>query len=580
MGHYKDLIEVADITALKAFAASDGDIKKVTEIDATYPYPASYYCFQLGATYTENAPGIVADDLATGFWVMIGQPLVLNSGDPSGDADFPGILWVNTTSNARYISNAASPSQWDTIGSGSAGSATTTTTTGYTQPAVNSNVTINVGDSSIFAVGQFVFVETGGNYEVISKPGPTQLEIENTGATGNAAPATTISTGSLVAPSGPPGIGGGLQANLAYTAAAGEGTVTSDVGTDATIPAATATNAGLFLPAEKTKLTGIETNATADQTGAEIEALLDTQLGGTSWKTSTGDATSIQGTNVDSSVGTPSDGDILVYRSAGADFILESKPASGSNPAAADITDATADGIALITSTDANPFTDADETKLDGIATSATANSTDAVLLDRANHTGTQAASTIGSGTFADARISSSSVTQHESSLTITESQISDLGTYRTDLVNTNRILGRISSGTGVIENLTAAQARTLLNVENGATAGVANPVDIFYQSVDALTYSDGGTTTMDNGAFNAFSLTANGTSTTIAHSNVPTTGNEYYFRLHLTWTAGAITWPSSWTKGMNAPTATGDYIIHGVTIDGGTSFAITLEYL
>ena len=84
----------------------------------------------------------------------------------------------------------------------------------------------------------------------------------------------------------------------------------------------------------------------------------------------------------------------------------------------------------------------------------------------------------------------------------------------------------------------------------------------------------------MDNGAFNAFSLTANGTSTTIAHSNVPTTGNEYYFRLHLTWTAGAITWPSSWTKGMNAPTATGDYIIHGVTIDGGTSFAITLEYL
>lgn len=323
------------------------------------------------------------------------------------------------------------------------------------------------------------------------------------------------------------------------------------------------------------------TNAVSaiDFTGATVQA---TESAGivTVDLSSTGDATSIQGVNVDSSVGTPSDGDILVYRSAGADFVLESKPATGSNPAAADITDATADGIALITSADANPFTDADETKLDGIATSATANSTDAVLLDRANHTGTQAASTIGSGTFADARISSSSVTQHESSLTITESQISDLGTYRTDLVNTNRILGRISSGTGVIENLTAAQARTLLNVENGATAGVANPVDIFYQSVDALTYSDGGTTTMDNGAFNAFSLTANGTSTTIAHSNVPTTGNEYYFRLHLTWTAGAITWPSSWTKGMNAPTATGDYIVHGATIDGGTSFAVTVEYL
>lgn len=40
-------------------------------------------------------------------------------------------------------------------------------------------------------------------------------------------------------------------------------------------------------------------------------------------------------------------------------------------------------------------FLTADETKLDGIATGATANSTDATLLDRANHTGSQATSTI-----------------------------------------------------------------------------------------------------------------------------------------------------------------------------------------
>ncbi len=42
-----------------------------------------------------------------------------------------------------------------------------------------------------------------------------------------------------------------------------------------------------------------------------------------------------------------------------------------------------------------NAFTDADHTKLDAIAPSATANDTDANLKDRANHTGTQAASTI-----------------------------------------------------------------------------------------------------------------------------------------------------------------------------------------
>lgn len=51
-------------------------------------------------------------------------------------------------------------------------------------------------------------------------------------------------------------------------------------------------------------------------------------------------------------------------------------------------------------------FTAADETKLDGIATNATANSSDATLLARANHTGTQLASTISDfSTAADARV-------------------------------------------------------------------------------------------------------------------------------------------------------------------------------
>lgn len=44
---------------------------------------------------------------------------------------------------------------------------------------------------------------------------------------------------------------------------------------------------------------------------------------------------------------------------------------------------------------DTNAFTDALESKLNGVATSATANDTDANLKNRANHTGTQAISTI-----------------------------------------------------------------------------------------------------------------------------------------------------------------------------------------
>lgn len=56
-------------------------------------------------------------------------------------------------------------------------------------------------------------------------------------------------------------------------------------------------------------------------------------------------------------------------------------------------------------------MTGADKTKLDGIATAATANASDASLRDRATHTGSQAASTISDfSAAADARIAAASI--------------------------------------------------------------------------------------------------------------------------------------------------------------------------
>lgn len=66
--------------------------------------------------------------------------------------------------------------------------------------------------------------------------------------------------------------GGGSGANLAWDAATSK--VTSDSGTDATITAVDGTNPGLMTVAQKSKLDGIESGATADQTGAEILAAL------------------------------------------------------------------------------------------------------------------------------------------------------------------------------------------------------------------------------------------------------------------------------------------------------------------
>lgn len=63
--------------------------------------------------------------------------------------------------------------------------------------------------------------------------------------------------------------GGGVgtnATNLSTTQTATNVTVNSDTGTDATIPAADATNAGVMAAADKTKLNGIASGATANQT--------------------------------------------------------------------------------------------------------------------------------------------------------------------------------------------------------------------------------------------------------------------------------------------------------------------------
>lgn len=82
-----------------------------------------------------------------------------------------------------------------------------------------------------------------------------------------------------------------------------------------------------------------------------------------------------------------------------------------------------------------------DFTKLSGIASGATANSTDAVLLARANHTGTQAVATL---TFA----------------------------------NTARFAGRNTAGSGTGEELTGTQATALLDVATGSLKGLMSSSD------------------------------------------------------------------------------------------------------
>jgi hypothetical protein len=77
----------------------------------------------------------------------------------------------------------------------------TKTTASFIQPACNANVTINVKDSEFAVVGQPLFIENGGQYEVVSKTNTT-ITIKNLCGPNNVNPGLTVPSKSEVSPSG------------------------------------------------------------------------------------------------------------------------------------------------------------------------------------------------------------------------------------------------------------------------------------------------------------------------------------------------------------------------------------------
>ena len=116
--------------------------------------------------------------------------------------------------------------------------------TNWTQTAnvITYGGTMVVGDYLIIG-GVYVIGSATGGSGVQSVVAGTNVTVDNTDPLNPIVNAT--------------GGGGGGATNLGYTPSATNGIVTSDTGTDATLPAATTTNAGLLLPAEKTLLSSL-----------------------------------------------------------------------------------------------------------------------------------------------------------------------------------------------------------------------------------------------------------------------------------------------------------------------------------
>ena len=230
-----------------------------------------------------------------------------------------------------------------------------------------------------------------------------------------------------------------VTTNLAYTTAASDGTVTSSDGTDATIPAATISLAGLLTGTDKTKLDGIAT-------GAQVNVA--TNLAYTT-AASEGTVTSSDGTDATIPAATISLAGLLT----GADKTKLDGIAPGAGaPVNTNLGYTTAASEGTVTSSDGTDATIPAATQaLAGLLTSTDKTKLDiAVIL-----TGTPADNQIGVWTNANTQEGDANLTWDGTTLTVTG-----------DVTSTGRVIGTNSRTTDLV----------FLTV-NGGT-GVANPVD------------------------------------------------------------------------------------------------------
>lgn len=294
------------------------------------------------------------------------------------------------------------------------------------------------------------------------------------------------------------------------------------------------------------------------------------------------DSNTLLSTSGAPSSGTGANGDIAADWSAN---ILYTKgsgiwgtPVAIRQVTSAGISDSTAAGRALLVAADQAALAAAV-----GVASGATANSSDATLLNRANHTGTQAPSTItnldeyiqdmlstflvqgpnvtltyddvgntltiasagggGGGSIADGSYGNITVSGSGTVMTINNAVVSNAKLAN---VATATLKGRTTAGTGSPEDLTVAQVLTMLNVAAGATANsadatllaranhtgtqVASTISDFSEAVDdrvaALLVQGTGVTLSYNDGANTLTISATGGggATNLTATAAPTT--------------------------------------------------------
>jgi len=161
----------------------------------TAPFIQPLVGFNVIATVTHDGwmvPGQVIFVQGGGYYQVVsvsGLSVTLNNLGTTGNAA-PG----TTVPNASKVAPGGT--------GGSSGAAFTTTSANFVQPAVSANQTAQVINTGWMAVGEVLFIATGGYYQIFSITDGTHVVVTNLGYPGNAAPGVTVNSPQQVTPGG------------------------------------------------------------------------------------------------------------------------------------------------------------------------------------------------------------------------------------------------------------------------------------------------------------------------------------------------------------------------------------------
>lgn len=163
----------------------------------------------------------------------------------------------------------------------------TTTTAGFTMPAVSGSVNVAVADSSWMSVGQVVFVVSAGYFTVNALPDSTHVSLTNLGYNGNAAPTTGIAGSQKVSPGGLKGTDGSAPSqtlnDISPTTTKGDLIVDNGAGAGSANDVRLGPGAnGTTLHSDSTQPTGLRWDKVNLASATEVTGVLPSANGGNS----------------------------------------------------------------------------------------------------------------------------------------------------------------------------------------------------------------------------------------------------------------------------------------------------------